>query len=224
MPRNLYVVLGIPTDASADMIRSAYRALAKANHPDRVGPSGASRFREISEAYRSLSDPALREAHNAELQGERLHAEPVQRWGRGVVEPLAAEPFVLRRNFHAMHPSIEEEFVDWTRGYFTRRHIPKSASQRTVDVEVILTPEEAAVGGTLPIEVPAFGVCPACGGSGHDWFSFCDACGGLGVREGRRTALIRFPGLVRDGTMWEVPVSDAGLHLCIRIHVDPYSL
>jgi curved DNA-binding protein CbpA len=37
MPRrNLYIVLGIPPGASAAMIRSAYRTLAKAYHPDRI--------------------------------------------------------------------------------------------------------------------------------------------------------------------------------------------
>lgn len=223
MPRNLYVVLGIPSDASADMIRSAYRALAKAYHPDSVGPSGTSRFREISEAYRALCDPALREAHNAALAEERAPAEPLRRWGPDVVEPMVAEPIVLRRNFHTAHPSIEDEFVDWTMRHFTERRIPKSGSQRVVNVEVILSPEEALVGETVPIEVPAFAVCPACGGTGHDWYSFCDACGGLGVREGRRTARISIPPLVRDGTMWEVPLPDGGIYLRVCIRVDPYS-
>jgi DnaJ-class molecular chaperone len=118
---------------------------------------------------------------------------------------------------------MEEEFVERTMRSFTERHIPKSRRQRDVDVEVILTPEEAAVGAVLPIEVPAFSICAACGGSGRDWFSFCLACGGAGVREGRRTARLAIPRLVRDGTTWEVPVPEGGLCLRIRIRVDPYS-
>jgi DnaJ-class molecular chaperone len=224
MPRrNLYIVLGVPPGASAERIRSAYRTLAKAYHPDRIGPGGTSQFREISEAYRVLSDPVLRDAHNAALREERSPAEPTGRWGPGGIEPLVAEPIVVRRNVHTSRPSVEEEFLDWTMRNFIARHIPKSGYQRDADIEVILTPEEAALGGILPIEVPAFSICSACGGSGHDWFSFCAACGGVGVREGRRTARLQIPRLIRDGTTWEIPVTAGGLHLRIRIRIDPFS-
>lgn len=224
MPRrNLYVVLGIPPGASAALIRSAYRTLAKAYHPDRVGPGGASQFREISEAYRVLSDPVLRDAHNAALQAERPLAEPTGRWGPGGVEPLVAEPIAVRRNFHGSDPANEEEFVDLTMWNFTARHVPKSGHRRQADVEVILTPEEAGLGAILPIEVPAFSICPSCGGDGRDWFLVCLCCSGTGVREDRRTALLQIPRLVRDGTTWEVPIHEGGLHLRIRIRIDPFS-
>ena len=221
--RNLYIVLGIPPGASAAMIRSAYRTLAKEYHPDRIGPGVASRFHEISEAYRVLSDPVLRDAHNAALQSESTPAEPTGRWGPGGAEPLVADPIVVRRNFHRSAPSTEEEFVDWTMRNFTARHVPKSGYHREADIEVILTPEEALLGGILPIEVPAFTVCTVCGGSGRDWSSFCRTCSGTGVREGRRTAHLQIPRSVRDGTTWEVPVHEGGLHLRIRIRVDPFS-
>ena len=221
--RNLYIVLGIPPGASAAMIRSAYRTLAKEYHPDRIGPGGASRFHEISEAYRVLSDPVLRDAHNSALQAERTPAEPTGRWGSGGVEPLVAEPIAVHRNFHRSDPAIEEEFVDWTMRNFTERHVPKSGHRRQADIEVILTPEEAGLGGILPIEVPAFSVCPSCGGDGRDWFSVCPSCSGTGVREDRRTAVLQIPRFVRDGTTWEIPVFEAGLHLRIRVRIDPRS-
>lgn len=221
MPRrNLYIVLGVPPGASAERIRSAYRTLAKAYHPDRIGPGGTSPFREISEAYRVLSDPVLRDAHNAALEEGPASAEPTGRWGPGGIEPLVAEPIVVRRNFHASHPSVEEEFVDWVMRNFTARHIPKSGYHREADIEVILTPEEAVLGGILPIELPAFTLCPACGGSGRDWVSCCLSCSGTGVREGRRTARLQIPRLVRDGTTWEIPVTEGGLDLRIRIRID----
>jgi DnaJ-class molecular chaperone len=205
------------------MIRSAYRSLAKAYHPDRVGPSGTPQFQEISEAYRVLSDPVLRDAHNAALQEESAHVEPTGRWGPGDIEPLVAEPIVVRRNLHMSHPSVEEEFVDWTMRNFTERHIPKSGYHREADIEVILTPEEAALGGILPIEVPAFSICPACAGSGRDWFSFCVTCDGAGVRESRWTMRLQIPRLIRDGTTWEIPITEGGLHLRIQIRIDPFS-
>jgi hypothetical protein len=53
-----YELLGVARDASPDEIRSAYRALAKAMHPDAGGTAGA--FRLLREAYETLADPELR--------------------------------------------------------------------------------------------------------------------------------------------------------------------
>jgi len=54
--------LDVARDASEDQIRSAYRKLARQYHPD-VNPSedGATRFREVTEAYEVLSDPQRRQ-------------------------------------------------------------------------------------------------------------------------------------------------------------------
>jgi molecular chaperone DnaJ len=224
--RNFYIVLGIPSDASPDMIRAAYRALAKQYHPDRIGPRGTSQFREITEAYRVLSDPESRSAHNQALRlrpaSERYVVEPLAGERAGGVEPLVAEPIAIRRSFHTSHPSVEEDFLDWTRRYFTESHVPKSGRHRHADLEVVLSPEEAEIGGVLPIQVPAFGTCPTCDGRGRDWFSICLACGGAGVIEGRRTLRLRIPALVPDGASWEVAVPEGGLLLRVRIRVDPF--
>ncbi len=56
--RNLYEVLGLGKDASADEIKKSYRKLARQYHPD-VNPGDTAaedRFKEISEAYDVLSD------------------------------------------------------------------------------------------------------------------------------------------------------------------------
>jgi len=52
---NYYTILGINRNASADDIKKAYRGLAMKHHPDRGGD--ANKFKEIEEAYRTLSDP-----------------------------------------------------------------------------------------------------------------------------------------------------------------------
>ena len=60
-----YGILGVARDATEDQIRSAYRKLARQYHPD-VNPSedGASRFREVTEAYEILSDPQRRQRYD----------------------------------------------------------------------------------------------------------------------------------------------------------------
>lgn len=62
MVRDLYNVLGVPRTASPDEIKRAYRALAQRWHPDKNpdDPEAARRFKDLSEAYRTLSDPDRR--------------------------------------------------------------------------------------------------------------------------------------------------------------------
>src|ERR1700754_4580016 len=59
--RDYYEVLGVPRGASTEEIRSAYRRLARENHPDvSKDPDASARFSEISEAYEVLRDPEKR--------------------------------------------------------------------------------------------------------------------------------------------------------------------
>jgi curved DNA-binding protein len=63
--RDYYDALGISRDASTDEIRTAYRRLARENHPDvNKDPAAADRFKEISEAYDVLRDEEKRRAYD----------------------------------------------------------------------------------------------------------------------------------------------------------------
>ena len=60
--RDYYEVLGVDRGADEATIKSAYRKLAKKNHPD-VNPGdkeAEERFKEINEAYQVLSNPQKR--------------------------------------------------------------------------------------------------------------------------------------------------------------------
>lgn len=60
---NHYKTLGVPRNATAATIKRAYRELAKACHPDAGGDP--ERFKAISLAYATLSDPKKRERYDA---------------------------------------------------------------------------------------------------------------------------------------------------------------
>ncbi len=60
--RDPYEVLGVPRGAAASQIKSAFRKLAKAHHPDanKDDPKAAERFAEANSAYEILGDKAKR--------------------------------------------------------------------------------------------------------------------------------------------------------------------
>ncbi len=83
---DLYGLLGVSPDASDDEIRHAYRALARAHHPD-ANPeeARADGFRRIAAAYEILGNEHDRAAYDRALSLERMAAER-----RVVSGPVAA--------------------------------------------------------------------------------------------------------------------------------------
>jgi molecular chaperone DnaJ len=60
--KDLYAVLGVSKDATADQIKKAYRKLARKYHPD-VNPgdkTAEERFKEVSRAHDALADESVR--------------------------------------------------------------------------------------------------------------------------------------------------------------------
>lgn len=65
MTDNLYDILGIPTSASAEDIRKAYRKLAIQYHPDRnQDPSANEKFQKITQAYELLGNEERRKLYD----------------------------------------------------------------------------------------------------------------------------------------------------------------
>ena len=65
MKPDFYEVLGVKKGASKEEIKSAYRKMAMANHPDRnKAPDAEEKFKEINEAYEVLSNDQKKSAYD----------------------------------------------------------------------------------------------------------------------------------------------------------------
>jgi curved DNA-binding protein len=64
--KDYYQTLGVERNASADVIKKAYRKLAHEYHPDvSKDPKAEEKFKEIAEAYATLRDPEKRREYDA---------------------------------------------------------------------------------------------------------------------------------------------------------------
>jgi curved DNA-binding protein CbpA len=87
--KDYYALLGLTQDATLAAIKKAYRRLARQHHPDKNpgDPNAAERFRDLTEAYDTLTNPARREVYDATYQ-------PAP--GTGVTPP-APDSYVISR-------------------------------------------------------------------------------------------------------------------------------
>jgi curved DNA-binding protein CbpA len=93
---NYYVVLGIAEDADEEMIRRAFRALARRYHPDVGVGSSPVEFHRAREAYETLADPERRRRYDRQLRDAR--ARPVVVREVIVSWPFAESPLRSRRS------------------------------------------------------------------------------------------------------------------------------
>lgn len=203
--RDHYTTLGVKPAESPDGIRSAYRKLVKTHHPDLAGPESTRRFQEINEAYSVLSDPESRESYNRQLREDARRAERK-------TDPFPCNPrescseWLLRirewdrRSISPFEWFFEDFFHESPGLPFSDTH-----RQQTCTLEVVLSPEEAARGGILP--VPLVTTCSACTGRGFRGIHPCRPCYNRGWIQTGETVSVRIPPGIRHGSILEFPIA-----------------
>lgn len=174
---DLYAVLGVAPDASANEIDRAYRRLARRYHPgvNPGDPQAAERFRQVDDAYRILGD-----------------AQQRARYDRGALsapangDPAAAVSFAGFDFSAAADGTSAGTFAELFAGVFHDAARRATASTRGLEIHATLRlPFEAAVrGGQFPLSVVRQDRCAHC--EGHGWTAmppvWCPECEGRGTR------------------------------------------
>jgi molecular chaperone DnaJ len=100
------------------------------------------------------------------------------------------------------------------------QRVQKGERLESLNIEVILSPEEAAKGVVVPVAVPVFYNCRQCGGSGRDWLFPCVDCNAQGIIEEEETVRVCIPPMVADRVVIEVPIHGLGIHnFYLRLHI-----
>ena len=237
---DFYVVLGVPRTATVMDVKRAYRRLARRFHPD-INPGdhvAALRFKEITEAYETLSDPERRRRYDV-LGYQPEPANPatgfegfdfsasVHTVQQGTFGDLFAEVFT--REHHAtrhargadLHATLMLEFDQALRGTEQRLTITRQARCETcAGAGTLRGPGSSCTQchGTGQLRAARGHMvfsrsCPRCQGAGVQRVESCRTCGGIGLHTRAETVTIRVPAGAHDGA--RLRVADLG-------HVGPH--
>ncbi len=203
MSKDLYEILGVAKDASADEIKKAYRKLAHKYHPDK--PDGdEAKFKEINGAYQVLGNAERRQRYDqfgpgyeqqAGARGQGFNWEDFARAAGGAGGPFGGGQGQGQR--------VEYDFGDFGDIFgdifgFGRRSGGRSArtSGQDIQMDMQLPFREAVFGAETDISLYTHVACLKCGGNGAEpgtKIETCQTCGGQGqVARVQQTILGQF--------------------------------
>src|SRR4051794_22528400 len=227
MAQDYYELLGVARNASSDEIKKAYRAKARALHPDANpgDPAAEERFKQVAMAYEALSDPDRRARYDRfGPEGPAAGGDPFG-FGGGtggfgdIFEAFFGNGFGGGRGGGAaprgqdLEVSLQLEFTEAVFG-----------AQKSGPVRTAVACEECDGSGAAPGTQPTTcsecngagqvrrmrqsllgqmvttGLCPRCNGSGQTIATPCPHCRGDGRTLEERSYTVDIPAGVDDGS------------------------
>ncbi len=187
--KDYYEILGVPKGASDVEIKKAYRKLALKYHPDRAPQSKKKeyeeKFKEISQAYRVLSDKDKKAQYDQ--FGQTFEGAP---FGQGFSQ----------QDFHSFYDVFggQDVFEDLGFGRIFEQMFgfgPRTRAGRatsygqdiSLDIEIDL--EDAFKGVKKEIDLRKMVVCSECQGKGGQSLKQCPVCQGSGYQQIRSSSL-----------------------------------
>ena len=175
MSEDYYKLLSIEKDASTEDIKKAYRKLAKKYHPDtnKGCKSAEEKFKQISEAYKTLSDPQKRrnydrfgtsEPHPRGFSGHTINIDDIMKnMGYG-----------FGNNFNSAGDPFNHEFQQQATPQKKRIH-------PDIKIAVKIDLKQAIRGGKIKFAVTRHSECSECNGTGYiEQDNICSFCNGKG--------------------------------------------
>ncbi|MBU1291868.1 molecular chaperone DnaJ [Patescibacteria group bacterium] len=184
MSKDYYKILGVSKESSDDEIKKSYRKLALKYHPDRAPKDNKKeyeeKFKEISEAYRILSDKDKRNQYDQFGQ----NFEQSNPFGQGFSQ----------QDFHSFQDAFggQDIFEDLGFGRIFEQMFGSNSRGRSraktqygqdivIDQEMSL--KEAYQGLEKEIDLKKMITCDKCQGKGGENFKKCFSCQGTGYEQ-----------------------------------------
>lgn len=186
MAKDYYQILGVSKNASKEDIKKAFYKLARKYHPDRGESGDEAKFKEVNEAYRTLSDAKKRAEYDS--YGHVFSS------GAGA----GSSPFGdFARGFGGS--GFSGEGVEWDLGdifgdFFSQGRARQRVRRgRDISVDLSISFKEAIFGAEKTILLVKTVTCDKCEGSGaqkESGVETCKTCNGQGqIHETRNSIL-----------------------------------
>ena len=205
--RDYYEILGLNKTCTAEDLKKAYRKLAMTHHPDKGGD--ADKFKEIVEAYETLSD-------NEKRRNYDLYGHQNSNMGESGFNPM--EEFLRRARFRSENQSnkgpnmsliIKLTLEEVYSGTSKKFNFQRNESCKSCNGKGGFNPKQCTTcnGSGLIIEVirTQYGeirnaqTCHTCSGTGEIYQTSCNECIGSGVKTIDDSIDLGIPAGVVDG-------------------------
>ncbi len=211
--KNYYEILGVTVDSSTAEIKSAYRKLARKYHPDiNKEESAIEKFKDITEAYETLSNEKEREQYNT-LKGyfrteqtttSSQKAEETYREAQSKSTKYQSQfensttPKEPKKNDKSIIKSVKYWFAKLKKHKRAKdNQKPKKGDNITTDIAI--TPDEVITGSKRIINIRTTLTCPKCFGHRFVNGGKCSECGGKGDITRTKKITVTIPKGVKDG-------------------------
>lgn len=200
--KDMYNILGVNQKADSAKIKKAYRQAAKKYHPD-VSPKDEEKFREIQEAYETLSDPEKRALYDRDISGRSVPRPSPYGYSR----LLRTRPSSVFDGVDHFFSTFEDFWMDRWPGFVGERE----PSHTDLFLDIILNPSEARKGCEIPLDLPFLANCRRCRGTGYVTGLICGSCRGYGKEKIQKRIHITIPSDVKNGMQIRIPLKDRDL-------------
>ena len=189
MAKDYYELLGVSKSASKEELKTAFRKLAHKHHPDK-NKGDDTKFKEINEAYQTLSDDTKRAQYDQFGAGYQNMGGGHQHGGYGGFggfDPSGFGQGGVEFDFGNLNDIFSEFFTGGGGGR------PQPRRGRDISTEVHITLTDSILGAEKKILINKVSSCDNCRGTGAKAgtkMHQCKKCGGQGkVREVKRSIL-----------------------------------
>lgn len=222
--KNYYEILEVESDATVEELKTAYRRLARKYHPDIAGNEGVEKFKEITEAYETLSDETKRKrydilrgilnynksAENKNTQKEAKKAyqqaqnqeDIIKEANKKNTDSGAKKQTSSSQDFS----NIFNEFLDG----FKSKTKPKKETHKPINGEnittdVVITMSEAINGVSKTVNILSSQECNNCHGRKFANGYNCPICGGSGIISKHKKITVKIPANVKPNSKIRIP-------------------
>jgi len=234
--KDLYKILNITYEATAEEIKSSFRKLAIKYHPDVASSnSDVEKFKEIKEAYDILIDETSRKKYDV-LRG--FYKEKIKKEFE-TKRKNKYEEYIKKAKQHSQEPqSFGKTFNDALDNLFhttknpnVQNEVKKPINGEDINVDVTISCFEAVQGTNRKVNILHTEPCPNCGGHKFINGAQCTMCKGSGVISLQKKINVKIPKGVSQDSKVRVKKEgnkglnggkDGDLYLIINLEKNPY--